>query len=113
MIEKITNDYLEFKKQITQSEIRSNMKSLKISYALFILNAGLAIWNGFNIYFGYCHLQWWCGCALGFSSLSTIWMLLIIWEIMLNVKMDKEYLSIMEESFDKYFIGVNNDNKIR
>jgi hypothetical protein len=86
--------------KISHGQISFSRRILKTNYSLFILNAGLSLWNIINIYYHQDNLSWIPAIATGFGTCCCAWIWLNIWETRLDIKIEKQKLSYLEKEYD-------------
>lgn len=89
------NNYLLIR--ITKNHIAFNKRNLRTNYGLFILNLGICAWNIFNIYSNTSYSIWLPGIGVGVTGTTCLWIWINMWEIKLDIKIEKEKLNWLEK----------------
>lgn len=86
----------EFYIEMCKNHIKMSKRILRANYALLILNTALFIYFIVNVYMGYTN-SWFGGVGIGCSGCTSFWIWLNIWEIRMDIKIEKEELSWREK----------------
>ena len=90
--------YFDFSMDMVKDNIKSTKRAIRTNYGLFIMNAGLVILNGSLVYKGVSNLVG--EISLGALSVNCLWILLHIIDYRMDLKLDKQRLTYMDEHRD-------------
>lgn len=82
--------------RMSEMSIKCMKRSLRTNYGLFSLSLFLFMLNAGFIVFGVSSKPWLTGIAVGVTGMNCLWMWLLISEMRIDLKLEKEKLAWLE-----------------